>query len=115
MGQCDDNMNENETIEQTEEKINNINQRDPFLSDLEKKEIEIEELNYRIETFENTIADISHTDPLLSDTKIDEIKTTNKERLEFIVDDNKPPKRRRFIHYRNRPDKWVKDMLEGKK
>ncbi len=59
-------MNENKTIEHTEEKIDNINQCDPLLSDLGKKEIEIEELNYRIETLENTIADINHIDPFLS-------------------------------------------------
>ncbi len=68
------------------------------------------------ETIEQTeIDNINHIDPLLSDMKTDEIKTINKERLEFIEDDNKPPKRRGFIHYRNKPDKWVKDMLETRK
>ena len=58
---------------------------------------------------------INHIDPLLSDMKTDEIKTINKKRLEFFEDDNKPLERRGFIHYRNKPDKWVKDMLEGRK
>ena len=107
--------NGNKTTEQNEEEIDNINQRDPLLSDLEKKEIKIEELNYRIETFENTIVDINHIDPILCNPKTYEIKTINKKRLEFFEDDNKPPEIRGIIHYRNRPEQYVIDTLEGRK
>ncbi len=64
---------------------------------------------------EDEIDNINHIDPILCNPKTYEIKTINKKRLEFFEDDNKPPKRRGFIHYRKKPDNWTKDMLVGRK
>ena len=64
---------------------------------------------------EDEIDNINHIDPILCNPKTYEIKTINKKRLEFFEDDNKPPEIRGIIHYRNRPEKWVEDMLEGRK
>ena len=66
-------------------------------------------------TNQTEMDNINHVDPLLSDMKIDEIKTINKERLDFFVDENKPPERRWFIHYKSRPEQWIIDTLEGRK
>lgn len=50
----------------------------------------------------------------MNNLKIDEIKTISKKRLELFEDD-KILERRRTIRYKNRPDKWIVDILEGRK
>ena len=71
--------------------------------------------NKTTEQNEEEIDNINHIDPRLSDIKTYEIKTINKERLDFFVDENKPPERRWFIHYKSRPEQWIIDTLERRK
>ncbi len=45
----------------------------------------------------------------------DKIKTINKDDYKPTETENMPLERRGIIHYKNKPEKWVINVLEGKK